>query len=277
MLKSHNKVNYHLASRQNQAHDTVININGIKIGGDDLLIAAGPCSIESKEQLVLCAKAAKDFGANALRGGAYKPRTSPYDFQGIGIDGIVMISEVAKEYGLLSISEVMDINQAKSASQYLDILQIGARNVQNFSLLKEIGKLPNPILLKRGFATTYQELLMSAEYIMASGNPNVILCERGIRTFESYTRNTLDLNAVPALQGLTHLPVIVDPSHGTGLRSLVPIMARASVAAGASGLLIEIHPDPDKSVSDAAHAISFDSFNRMMHQVKKVHEVMLEF
>ena len=268
---------YKLASRQCQYEDTIIEINGIKIGGKNLLVAAGPCTIESRAQLEACAKVAKAAGAQALRGGAYKPRTSPYEFQGMGMEGVRLISEVAKAHGLISISEVMDINQALDASPYLDVLQIGARNVQNYSLLKELGKLPNPILLKRGFATTYQELLMAAEYLMVAGNPNVILCERGIRTFETYTRNTLDLNAVPALQELTHLPVMVDPSHGTGVRSLVPVMARAAIAAGAAGILVEMHPDPDKSVSDAAQTLSFDTFNKMVDEVSQIHKVVQTF
>lgn len=268
---------YKLASRQCREEDTIIDIKGVKIGGKNLLVVAGPCSVESRAQLEACAKVAKETGAQALRGGAYKPRTSPYEFQGMGMEGIHFISEVAKEYGLLSISEVMDIDQAKAASPFIDVLQIGARNVQNYSLLKELGKLPNPILLKRGFATTYQELLMAAEYIMVGGNPNVILCERGIRTFETYTRNTLDLNSVPALQELTHLPIVVDPSHGTGVRSLVPVMARAAVAAGASGILVEMHPDPDKSISDAAQTLSFDTFSKMMGEVNAIHRVMQTF
>lgn len=268
---------YKLASRQCKADDTIIDINGIKIGGKSLFVIAGPCSIESREQLEACAKVAVINGAQALRGGAYKPRSSPYEFQGMRIEGVKLISQVAKEHGLLSITEVMDTTQLEQASEHIDILQIGARNIQNYSLLKELGKVKNPIVLKRGFATTYQEFLMAAEYIMVGGNPNVILCERGIRTFETYTRNTLDLNAVPALQEQTHLPVIVDPSHGTGVRSLVPIMARAAIAAGASGILVETHPNPDKSISDATQTISFDAFAKMMREVKIIHNVMQEF
>lgn len=268
---------YKLASREAKPDNSVIEVKGVKIGGDELFVMAGPCSIESRRQLEECAAVAKASGAQALRGGAYKPRTSPYEFQGMGIEGIHLISAVAKEYGLLSVTEVMDIAQIAEASEHIDILQIGARNVQNYSLLKELGKVKNPILLKRGFATTYQELLMAAEYIMVGGNPNVILCERGIRTFETYTRNTLDLNAVPALQELTHLPIMVDPSHGTGVRSLVPVMARAAVAAGASGVLVETHPDPDKSVSDAAQALSFTTFSKMMSELKAIHAVMQTF
>jgi 3-deoxy-7-phosphoheptulonate synthase len=268
---------FKLASRQAKAENTVIEINGVKIGGDELFAVAGPCSIESEAQLMECAKVAQKSGAKGLRGGAYKPRTSPYEFQGMGLEGFKLISKVAKMHGLLSVSEVMDIDQVHEAAPLIDILQIGARNVQNYSLLKELGKVKNPILLKRGFATTYQELLMSAEYIMVSGNPNVILCERGIRTFESFTRNTLDLTAVPALQSLTHLPVVVDPSHGTGVRSLVSVMARASVAAGASGILVEMHPDPDRSISDAAQTLHFATFEKMMSEVSAVHNLVKQF
>ncbi len=268
---------YKLASRQSKKDDTIIEIKDVKIGGKNLFVIGGPCSIESEEQLEACAEVVKQVGAQALRGGAYKPRTSPYEFQGMGIEGVKLISKIAKKHNLLSITEVMDLEQVSEASKYIDILQIGARNVQNYNLLKGLGNVKNPILLKRGFATTYHEFLMSAEYIMVHGNPNVILCERGIRTFENYTRNTLDLNAVPALQEQTHLPIIVDPSHGTGVRSLVPVMARASIAAGASGVLVETHPDPDKSVSDAAQALSFDAFKKMMFEVKAIHKTMLKF
>lgn len=268
---------FKLASRQSKSENTQINIKGVTIGGDELFVIAGPCSIESEAQLQACASVAKSAGAQALRGGAYKPRTSPYEYQGMGVEGFKLLSRVALQHGLVSISEIMDTKQMEEALPYIDILQIGARNVQNYSLLKELGKVDKPILLKRGFATTYQELLMAAEYIMVGGNPNVILCERGIRTFETYTRNTLDLNAVPSLQEMTHLPVIVDPSHGTGVRSLVPIMARAAVAAGASGILVEMHPHPDLSISDATQTISFASFTKMMHEVKAVHRLVSNF
>lgn len=271
------KSRFKLASRQSKAEDTQINIKGFTIGGKELFVIAGPCSIESEAQLQACASVAKASGAHALRGGAYKPRTSPYEYQGMGQDGYKLISKVANLHGLLSVSEIMDTNQMEEALPYIDILQIGARNVQNYSLLKELGKVDKPILLKRGFATTYQELLMAAEYIMIGGNLNVILCERGIRTFETYTRNTLDLNAVPSLQEMTHLPIIVDPSHGTGVRSLVPVMARAAVAAGASGVLVEMHPHPDLSVSDAAQTITFAAFSKMMYEVKAVHGLVRSF
>lgn len=266
--------NFKLASRQTKSSDTIIDVKGVKIGGDNLLIMAGPCSIESREQLEACALVAKENGAQALRGGAYKPRTSPYEFQGMGVDGLKLIAEVGAKYGLVTVSEVMDASQIEVAAKYIDIIQIGARNMQNYSLLSELGKIKNPILLKRGFAATYHELLMAAEYIMLSGNPNVILCERGIRTIETFTRNTLDLNAIPALQQLTHLPVIADPSHGTGVRSLVLPMARASVAAGAHGILVEMHPHPDQSISDAKQTISFETFADLCKQVRLIKSVM---
>lgn len=262
--------NFKLASRQTKPSDTIISIKDVKIGGDNLLVIAGPCSIESREQLEACAKVAKEHGAQALRGGAYKPRTSPYEFQGMGVPGLELIAEISAKYGLLAVSEIMDASQLADAEKYLDIIQIGARNMQNYALLTALGKVKTPVLLKRGFAATYHELLMAAEYIMLAGNPQVILCERGIRTIETFTRNTLDLNAVPALQQLTHLPVIADPSHGTGVRSLVLPMARASVAAGAQGILVEMHPDPEKSISDAKQTISFATFADLMQQVKKV-------
>lgn len=262
--------NFKLASRQTKSSDTIIKLKGREIGGAELFIIAGPCSIESYEQLDACAKVAKENGAQALRGGAYKPRTSPYEFQGMGVPGLKLIAEIGAKYDLLTVSEVMDASQLGEAAKYIDIIQIGARNMQNYGLLTELGKVKNPILLKRGFAATYHELLMAAEYIMLAGNPNVILCERGIRTIETFTRNTLDLNAIPALQQLTHLPVIADPSHGTGVRSLVLPMARASVAAGAHGILVEMHPDPDKSISDAKQTISFAMFKDLVNQVNKI-------
>lgn len=267
--------NFKLASRQTKPSDTIIKMGEVSIGGDELFIIAGPCSIESREQLEACAKVAKDNGAQALRGGAYKPRSSPYDFQGMGVDGLKLLAEVGAKYGLITVSEVMDGSQIAAAVEYVDILQIGARNMQNYTLLTELGKIKNPILLKRGFAATYHELLMSAEYIMLAGNPNVILCERGIRTVETFTRNTLDLNAIPALQQLTHLPIVADPSHGTGVRSLVLPMARASVAAGAHGILVEMHPDPDKSISDAKQTIDFATFSDLVTQVRRIKSVLV--
>lgn len=269
------KEKFKLASKAAQKK-TTFKIKGKTIGGDELFIVGGPCSIESKEQMEFCAKLAFESGAQSLRGGAFKPRTSPYDFQGMGEEGLKILRDAAAPYNLVTISEVMDASQIDLVASYIDILQIGARNMHNFTLLKELGRVKNPILLKRGFAATYQDLLLAAEYIISAGNPHVILCERGIRTFETHTRNTLDLNAVPALKELTHLPIFVDPSHGTGIRSMVLPMARASVAAGADGLMIEMHPDPDKAHTDAAQTIGPKLFEQMMKEVTVIHKCLLE-
>ena len=269
------KEKFKLVSKGAQAK-TVIEVKGKKIGGDELFIIGGPCSIESREQMEFCAKLAHSEGASALRGGAFKPRTSPYEFQGMGEEGLKILKEAALPYNLITVSEVMDVSQIELVSQYIDILQVGARNMHNFSLLKELGRVKNPILLKRGFAASYQDLLLAAEYIVSAGNPNVILCERGIRTFETYTRNTLDLNAVPALKELTHLPILVDPSHGTGKRSLVLPMARAAVAAGADGLAIEMHPEPDRALTDAAQTIGPSAFQKMMKEINLIHKCLSE-
>ncbi len=268
------KEKFKLASKAVRSEPTVLEIRGKKIGGGELFVIAGPCSIESKEQIEECAKIASEVGAQGLRGGAFKPRTSPYEFQGMGEEGLKILRDAGQKYDLITVSEVMDASQIEIAAKYVDVLQIGARNMQNFTLLKELGKVQNPILLKRGFAATYQDLLLSAEYIISAGNPNVILCERGIRTFETYTRNTLDLNAVPVLRELTHLPILVDPSHGTGQRALVAPMARASIAAGADGVIVEIHPEPDKALTDAQQTIGFESFAKMMRELKMIHQVL---
>ncbi len=260
-----------LASRHYRKDDTIISMKGVKIGGGSLFVVAGPCSIESQEQMLACASAAKLAGAQGLRGGAFKPRSSPYDFQGLQEEGLKFMQKAGQDHGLVTVSEVMEISQIPLLLEYVDVLQVGARNMQNFSLLKELGKLKIPILLKRGFSATYQDLLMSAEYILSEGNPHVILCERGIRTFEVHTRNTLDLNAVPVLKELTHLPIVVDPSHGTGIRSLVSPMAKASLAAGADGLMMEIHPHPDLSVSDAAQTLSLEAFAELMKELQMLH------
>ncbi len=269
------KEKFKLASKA-ATSKTVIQIKGKTIGGDELFVIAGPCSIESKEQMEFCAKLAFENGAQALRGGAFKPRTSPYEFQGLEEEGLQILQKAAEPYQLVTVSEVMDASQIDLVSRYIDILQVGARNMHNFSLLKKLGRVKNPILLKRGFAATYQDLLMAAEYIMSAGNPNVILCERGIRTFETYTRNTLDLNAVPALKELTHLPVLVDPSHGTGIRSMVLPMARAAIAAGADGVAVEMHPDPDRAFTDAAQTIGPKLFEKMMKEINLIHKCLLE-
>lgn len=262
------KNKFKLAGRDAGQGRTVISIRGRKIGGGELAVIAGPCSIESKEQIEKTAKEVARSGATILRGGAFKPRTSPYEFQGLGEEGLQYLQAAGEKYGLLTISEVLDADHIELMAKYFDILQVGARNMQNFSLLKKLGKAGKPVLLKRGFSCTYQDLLMAAEYILGEGNPNVILCERGIRTFETYSRNTLDIAAVPILHELTHLPVIVDPSHGTGIRKMVAPMARAAVAAGADGIMIEVHPEPDKSVSDAAQTISCEAFDDLMKQVR---------
>lgn len=272
------KTRFILASRQYQSEDTIIQIKGVNIGGGSLFIVAGPCSIESEEQLRACAKTIKETGGQGLRGGAFKPRTSPYEFQGLKEEGLKLIEKVGNEYGLITVSEVMEISQIPLfINTHIDILQVGARNMQNFNLLRELGKLKNPILLKRGFSATYQDLLMAAEYIMSEGNPNVILCERGIRTFEGHTRNTLDLNAVPVLRELTHLPIMVDPSHGTGIRSLVCPMARASLVTGTDGLIIEIHPQPDQAFSDSQQTISLEVFSKLMQELVILHETIRQF
>lgn len=267
------KEKFKLVSKAAQ-EKTVISLKGRSIGGEELFVIAGPCSIETEEQMEQCGQMAKACGAQSLRGGAFKPRTSPYEFQGLGEAGLKILSQVGKKYDLLTISEVMEVAHIDLVASYCDLLQIGARNMHNFSLLKELGRVQNPILLKRGFAATYQDLLLAAEYIMSAGNPNVILCERGIRTFETHTRNTLDLNAVPALKELTHLPVIVDPSHGTGHRSMVLPMARAAVAAGADGITVEMHPDPNQAFTDAAQTIGPEIFVKMMGEVQAIHHCL---
>ncbi len=257
---------YKLAAKQLKNERSIIGT----IGGEQLAIMAGPCSIETEEQIFACAQAVKENGGNILRGGAFKPRTSPYAFQGLGETGLKYLQKAGNQHGLLTVTEVMDTDQIELVAHYADILQIGARNMQNFSLLKKLGSIQNPILLKRGLSATYQDLLMSAEYILSAGNPNVILCERGIRTYETYSRNTLDLAAVPILQELSHLPIIVDPSHGTGIRKMVAPMARAAIAAGADGLMVEIHPEPDKAYSDADQTLSFEQFRQMMQSLRQL-------
>jgi 3-deoxy-7-phosphoheptulonate synthase len=265
---------YKLASRLSKENRTMIKIKETEIGGQTLAVMAGPCAIESEEQLMLIAQELKRNDVHFLRGGAFKPRTSPYSFQGLGEKGLQYLHKAGQIYDLVTVSEVMDEDQLELSAPYIDILQIGARNMQNFNLLKKLGKVKNPILLKRGFSATYQDLLMAAEYILSSGNPNVILCERGIRTYETHTRNTLDLAAVPVLKELSHLPIIVDPSHGTGIRSLVKPMALAGVAAGAHGIMIEIHPEPDKAVSDAEQTLDFKQFSTLIKELKILEQVM---
>ncbi len=268
---------YKLAARQLKNERSTIACRGRIIGAKQLAVMAGPCSIETEEQIFACAKAVKENGGNILRGGAFKPRTSPYAFQGLGETGLMYLKKAGEAHGLLTVTEVMDTDQIELVAAYADILQIGARNMQNFSLLKKLGNVKTPILLKRGLSATYQDLLMSAEYILSAGNPNVILCERGIRTYETYSRNTLDLAAVPILQELSHLPIIVDPSHGTGIRKMVAPMARAGIAAGADGLMVEIHPDPDKAFSDADQTLNFEQFSEMMGSLRQLAPIVGRF
>jgi 3-deoxy-7-phosphoheptulonate synthase len=262
---------YKLAGRSFRPEGTVVEFaNGVKIGGNDVVVMAGPCSVESRDQLFTIAGEIAKAGARALRGGAFKPRSSPYSFQGMGLEGLKLLREAGDRFNLLVISEVMEISQISLMLPYVDIFQVGARNMQNFNLLRELGKEKKPVLLKRGIAATIEELLLSAEYIMAGGNYEVILCERGIRTFETYTRNTLDLCAIPVVHKLSHLPMASDPSHGTGLRDKVPPMARASVAAGADVLLMEVHHDPDKAFSDGAQSLYPDQFAKLMDELRMI-------
>ncbi len=257
------------ANRKFHPEDSVIDCGGVKIGGGHFAIMAGPCSVESEEQITLVANEVKKAGATILRGGAFKPRTSPYDFQGLKAEGIELLLEAKKQTGMPIITEIMNANHLPLFEK-VDVIQVGARNMQNFELLKELGRTNKPVLLKRGLANSLKELLMSAEYIMAGGNENIMLCERGIRTFETYTRNTLDLSAVPVLKELTHLPVIIDPSHATGKASLVPSMAVAAVAAGADGLMIEVHNDPKKALCDGAQSLTPAQFEKLAKRVEKI-------
>jgi 3-deoxy-7-phosphoheptulonate synthase len=261
---------YKLASRNFNPGGTVVKVGGVSIGGEQVVVMAGPCSVESREQIDLVAEQVARAGARVIRGGAFKPRSSPYSFQGMGAEGLQLMRAAADRNGLLVVSEVMDQTQIPLVSEYSDILQVGARNMQNFNLLRELGKLRKPILLKRGIAATIEELLLSAEYIMAGGNYDVILCERGIRTFETYTRNTMDISAIPVVKKLSHLPMVADPSHGTGRRDKVAPMARAAVAAGADGLLIEVHPDPDRALSDGAQSLRPEQFEELMAQLRMI-------
>lgn len=261
------------ANRKFHPNDTIVDIGGVKVGGGYFITIAGPCSIESEEQIIGIAKAVKESGAHILRGGAFKPRTSPYAFQGLKDAGIKMLLEAKQETGMPIITEIMNI-RALDLFEDVDIIQVGARNMQNFDLLQELGKTKKPILLKRGLANTLQELLMSAEYIMSEGNENIILCERGIRTYETYTRNTLDVSAVPVLHELSHLPVIVDPSHATGKAALVPSMALAATAAGADGIMVEVHNNPACALCDGAQSITPEQFAELNYSIKKVREVI---
>jgi len=271
---------YKLASREFKSFDTIIKVKDVVIGGKEVIVMAGPCVIENEKQIFETAQQVKALGETAqqvkalgakiLRGGAFKPRTSPYSFQGLGEEGLKLLAQAGEETGLAVVTEVMSVNQIELVGRYTDIFQVGARNMQNFVLLKELGKTKKPILLKRGMSATLEELLLSAEYILSQGNYEVILCERGIRTFETYTRNTLDLSAIPALKRLSHLPIIVDPSHATGRWRLVSPMTKAAIAAGADGLIIEVHPDPKSSLSDGAQTLKLDTFAQLMKEIKPI-------
>lgn len=266
---------FKLASREFNERDTLVRVRDLVIGDGSLTIMAGPCSVESRDQLIETADAVAAAGATALRGGAFKPRTSPYSFQGLGVEGLRLLAEARDRTGLPVITEVMEPGHAEVVAKYADILQVGARNMQNFPLLTAVGRTGRPVLLKRGLAATIEEWLMSAEYILASGDRDVILCERGIRTFETYTRNTLDLTAVPLLHRLTHLPVIVDPSHATGKRWLVRPMALAAVAAGADGIMVEVHPRPDEALSDGEQSLTLEQFGDLAPLLRQIHQEVL--
>jgi 3-deoxy-7-phosphoheptulonate synthase len=262
---------YKLAGRSFRPDGTIVKLpKGVEVGGNAVVVMAGPCSVESREQIMLSAQQVSKAGAKVLRGGAFKPRSSPYSFQGMGLDGLKLLRDAGEKYNLLIISEVMEMSQIELMEPYVDILQVGARNMQNFNLLRELGRVRKPILLKRGIAATIEELLLSAEYIMAGGNYDVIVCERGIRTFETYTRNTMDISAIPIVHKLSHLPIAGDPSHGTGRRDKVPPMARASVAAGADALLIEVHPTPEKALSDGAQSLFPEQFDKLMEEIRMI-------
>ncbi|PMQ02230.1 MAG: 3-deoxy-7-phosphoheptulonate synthase [Dictyoglomus sp. NZ13-RE01] len=261
---------YKLVLKEIKPDGTKIKINDIVIGGKQIIVMAGPCAVESREQLRETAKFVKEKGAKILRGGAYKPRTSPYSFQGLGVEGLKLLKEVKEEFNIPVITEIMDPRDLEIALDYIDIIQIGARNMQNFSLLKEVGKVKKPVLLKRGPSATLEEFLFAAEYILLGGNSEVILCERGIRTFSDFSRNTLDLSIVPALKEKTHLPVFVDPSHGTGSYKLVPSMAKAAIACGADGLIIEVHPNPEKALSDGPQSLNFQAFDNLMQELRNI-------
>jgi 3-deoxy-7-phosphoheptulonate synthase len=265
---------YKLVTRQAKPENTIVNIGNSKVGGDELTIIAGVCAVETREQTFAAAEAVKKSGVKLFRGGAFKPRTSPYNFQGLGEQGLRILAEVRENFGMDIVTEAMDEHGVDLVEKYGDCIQIGARNMQNFSLLKRLGRSHLPVLLKRGMSATLDEFLLAAEYILDAGNPNVILCERGIRTFGTHARNTLDLSVVPAVQKISHLPIIVDPSHGTGKQYMVTPLARAAVACGADGLLIELHPEPSKSLSDGSQAITPEQYLELVAQVKVIHEAI---
>jgi 3-deoxy-7-phosphoheptulonate synthase len=266
---------YKQVSREWKPESTIVRLpGGLSVGGDDVIVMAGPCSVESERQILDAARIVRESGATVLRAGAFKPRSSPYSFQGLGRSGLKLLARAREETGLLIITEAMDIEAMDWVAEVADIIQIGARNMQNYSLLKHAGRAGKPILLKRGLSATIQELLLSAEYILAEGNPNVVLCERGVRGFDPATRNLFDLSAIPVVHGLSHLPIIADPSHGTGHRDMVTPMARAAVAAGADGLLVEVHPNPDRALSDGAQSLYPEQFDRMMRETRLIAEAI---
>jgi len=266
---------YKLASREFHSTDTIINVGGVLIGGKEVVVMAGPCTIESEEQMFSAAQAVKESGCKILRGGAYKPRTSPYAFQGLGIEGLKLLKQVGDELGLVTITEVLDHHDVDEVAKHADILQIGARNMQNFPLLIAAGKSDRPVLLKRGPSASIDEWLLSAEYILSHGNPNVILCERGVHPVDkTYTRNTLDLSAIPVIKGISHLPVVIDPSHSTGSWRYVPAMSRAAVAAGADGLIIEVHPEPKAALCDGPQSLKPGTFSELMKDIRRIAEVV---
>lgn len=265
---------FKLASQEFKRETTIVDVSGVKIGSSKLVVMAGPCAVENEEQMLLTAKAVKKAGASMLRGGAFKPRTSPYAFQGLEEDGLKILKQVSQEVGIPFVTEVVNPRDVDLVVEYADMLQIGARNMQNFTLLKEVGKTKKPVMLKRGLAATIEEWLMAAEYILSEGNYDVVLCERGIRTYETSTRNTLDLSAIPTIKRLSHLPVVVDPSHASGKRHLVLPLSRAAIAAGADGLIIEVHPDPENALSDGPQSLTFDGFEDVMKKLEPIATAM---
>jgi 3-deoxy-7-phosphoheptulonate synthase len=265
---------YKFASREVHPEGSIIDVKGVPIGGNQIALMAGPCTVETYEQTWESAKACREAGATILRGGAYKPSTSPYSFQGHGVEGLKILRDIADKLGMRTVTEVMDLRNVEMVAEYADILQIGTRNMQNYDLLREVGKVKTPVLLKRGMSAKIEEWLQAAEYILLGGNPNVILCERGIRTFETYTRNTLDLTAVPAIKELSHLPIIVDPSQGTGKRSLVAAMCKGAIAVGADGLIIEVHPHPEEALKDGAQSLTCENFTELVAQLRPVAEAV---
>lgn len=262
---------YKQVSREWRDEDTVVELaNGTRIGGKEIAIMAGPCAVESEEQILGIAKILKGMGATILRGGAFKPRSSPYSFQGLGVEGLKLLAKAREQTGMALVTEALDVESADQVAEYADILQVGARNMQNYPLLRKVGRIGKPVLLKRGMSATIEELLLAAEYVLAEGNPNIILCERGIRSFDTQTRNLLDLSAIPVVKALSHLPIIADPSHGTGVRNKVTPMARAAVAAGADGLIVEVHPDPNHALSDGAQSLYPEQFGELMDQIRVI-------